>query len=141
MDEAAIREYIERYDIEVPESAVENELQYITLEMKHRMQYSALTGGGPRLGARAELEAQAEELRRAAYYEAKSELVIKDIIAKQGFTVTKAELEAEAEAMAARQGTTVEMIKSFFGEDLAMLERDVKITKAMNWIEEQIKSI
>lgn len=49
----------------------------------------------------------------------------------------RAELEAEAAAMAARQGCTVEMIRGFFGPDLAMLERDVKTKKAEDWIAAQ----
>ena len=62
------------------------------------------------------------------------DLVLKEIIARENFAVTREELEVEAEAMAQRQNTSVEMIKSFFGEELAMLETDVKQRKAMDWI-------
>lgn len=135
--EAAVRKYIEQCEIEVPDAMVENELQYITLEMKHRMQYDTLTSGQLHLNPGAELAEQEKELREAARYEAKSELVLKAVIAKQGFTVSPEELEAEAAAMAQRQNATVEQLKLFFGEELAMLERDVKERKAVDWIYQQ----
>ena len=129
-----LRKYILDYDIEVPEHLIENELNYIMLEMRHRMQYDTLTGGGLHLFPQAELDAQKEEFYQAAYYEAKYDLVMKAIITEQNFTVTREDLDAEAVAMAERQNTTVDMIKTFFGENLSMLERDVKERKALDWI-------
>lgn len=137
--DTALRKYVEEYPIEVPESLVENEYHYIMLEMRHRMQYDTLTGGRHHIFPQAELEAQREELLHAAYFEAKSPLVLRNVIAEQNFTVSKEELEAEAEAMAKRQNATIEMIKTFFGEDLAMLERDVKERKAIDWIYSQYR--
>lgn len=131
--DAVWRTFVSQYQIHVPEELVENELRYITLEMRHRMQYDALTGGGLHLHPCQELEEQEEELRQAALFEAKSDLVVRDIVARQGFSVTREELEREAEGIAQRQGTTVQMIKDFFGENLAMLERDVKEKKAVDW--------
>lgn len=133
IDEGVWRAFVDAYDIDVPESAIENELVYITLEMKHRMQYDRLSGGGMHLFPDSELESQQAELRAAAVFEAKEPRVLKAIIADRGFTTTPEELEAEAEAMAARQETTVESIKRFFGDDLKMLERDVLERKAMDW--------
>ena len=98
------------------------------------MQYDTLTGGGLHLFPQAELDALKEEFYQAAYYEAKYDLVMKAIITEQNFTVTREDLDAEAVAMAERQNTTVDMIKTFFGENLSMLERDVKERKALDWI-------
>ena len=52
---------------------------------------------------------------------------------KLDVTVSPEELLAEAEAMAERQGTTVEEIKRFFGQDLSLLERDVRENKIRTW--------
>lgn len=135
--EERIKAFVMAYDIEVPTAKVENELNYIKAQLRHGMQYEALSGGGLHPFPEMELAKQQEELVKLAVFEAKQELVIKDVIAKEGFSVTKEELEAEAEAMAVRQNCTVEMIRSFFGSDLAMLERDAKIRKAEDWICEQ----
>ncbi|MBQ2895107.1 MAG: hypothetical protein IJE26_00180 [Oscillospiraceae bacterium] len=136
--EEKLRAFVDGYTIEVPAAKVENELSYIMTQLRHGMQYEALSGGEFHLDPRGELEAQRPQLERLAYLEVKQELVLKDVAARQNFTVTRAELEAEAAAMAERQGCSVELIRSFFGEDLAMLERDVKRKKAEDWICEQI---
>ena len=132
-EDALWRRYVDAYDIDVPEEAIENELSYITLEMRHRMQYDRLTGGDLHLFPAQELAEQEEELRAAAVFEAKEPRVLKAIIADQGITATREELEAEAVAMADRQQTTVEAIRQVFGDDLAMLERDVLERKARQW--------
>lgn len=67
---------------------------------------------------------QAEALRRA-----KEMLVLREIMAAQTFPVTPEELEAEAAAIARRQNTTVAELKRFLGEDLAMLQSDLKSAK------------
>ena len=127
------RSFVEAYDIDVPEEAVENELAYIRLEMKHRMQYDRLSGGGMHLFPDDELEKQADELQAAALFEAKAPRVVKAIIAEQGFTVTPEELEAEARVVAERQNATMDMMKMFFGDDFSLLERDVLERKAIDW--------
>lgn len=133
------REFVDNYEIDVPESAIENELEYIKLDMKHRMQYDQMSGGGMHLFPQMELAEQEAELREAAVFEAKAPRVLKEIIAQQGITTTQDELEAEAQAMAEREGSTIEMVKRFFGDDFAMLERDVLERKAMDWACEQMK--
>ena len=133
------REFVADYEIDVPESAIENELEYIKLDMKHRMQYDQMSGGGMHLFPQMELAEQEAELREAAVFEAKAPRVLKEIIAQQGITTTQDELEAEAQAIAEREGSTIEMVKRFFGDDFAMLERDVLERKAMDWACEQMK--
>ncbi|MBQ3300841.1 MAG: hypothetical protein IJH04_01580 [Eggerthellaceae bacterium] len=133
------REFVANYEIDVPESAIENELEYIKLDMKHRMQYDQMSGGGMHLFPQMELAEQEAELREAAVFEAKAPRVLKEIIAQQGITTTQDELEAEAQAMAEREGSTIEMVKRFFGDDFAMLERDVLERKAIDWACEQMK--
>ena len=133
------REFVANYEIDVPESAIENEFEYIKLDMKHRMQYDQMSGGGMHLFPQMELAEQEAELREAAVFEAKAPRVLKEIIAQQGITATRNELEAEAQAIAEREGSTIEMVKRFFGEDYALLERDVLERKAMDWACEQMK--
>ena len=101
------------------------------------MRYDTLTGGPHHFNADGELEQMEDELRQAAYYEAKYGLVIRDIIARENFSVTRRELEEEAAAIAERQHSTIEMVYRFFGEDLAMLEKDLKRQKAEQWIFEK----
>ena len=59
--------------------------------------------------------------------------MLEKILREQPLPVTREDLEAEAEAIAQRQGTTVEALRRFFEEDLSMLQRDLKQRKAMAW--------
>ena len=127
--EAAWRQFVEEYNIEVPEESIENELRYIMTEMRHRLQYDTLINHVPHFQAQAELADQEDEYRALAFYEAKSDLVMKKLLTEWNPAVTRKELEEEAEAVAMRQNSTIDMVKSFFGEDLAMLERDIKERK------------
>jgi len=137
--EEKFRKFVDQYDIAVPQDRVEQELYLIRQDIMHRMRYEAMAGGRNYPFPAMELEKQKNELLQAAVFEVKSELVLKDLIAKHGFTATREELEAEAAAMAERQNTTIEIIKQFFGEDLKMLESDVLKNKAREWIYAQMK--
>ena len=133
VNEEAWREFVFAYDIEVPKEAIDDELSYIELQMRHNMQYDRMAGGDMHLFPGRELREQEAALYEAALFEAKEPRVLKAIIAEQNFEVTAEELEEEAAAMAERQNSTVEDLKRFFGDDLAMLKRDVLETKARNW--------
>ena len=129
--EKLFRDYVIHADVEVSRETVANELQYLILETKQRFQYDTLTGAMAHPDPQGELEELLPELQKEALFAAKADLVIKKVIAENHLTATPQELEAEAEAMAKRQNTTVEMIRRFFGSDLALLEKDVLEKKAM----------
>ncbi len=135
------RRYVAEYDIEVSEEAVAEEMAYIELELRHRMQYDRLTGGEPHLFPGKELEEQREAIRAAAQFEAKEPLVLKAIAAEQKLDASAEELLREAQAIAARQNSTVEELKRFFGDDLSLLKRDVIDRKAREWALGQMKTL
>ena len=131
------RAYVAAYDIEVPEERIEREYEMVRADMKHRMMYAQMSGGETHLFPDMELAEMEGDLREAALFEAKEPLVLRDLTKKLDVTVTPEELLAEAEAMAERQNTTIDQIKRFFGEDLALLERDVRENKIRTWACEQ----
>lgn len=135
--EQAFRNYVEAYDIDVPEEQIQNELHIIIQQEKHRMQYDTLTTGTLHLHRQKELEDQMEDMRQAARFEVKAALVVKKLLDQMDFSVSRDELEAEAAMIAKRQNASPEMVKRFFGEDLSGLERSVKEEKVKNWIYEQ----
>ncbi len=134
VEESVFRSCVEQYPEEVPPEKVEEELNLMILEMKHRMQYQNLASGSILMPTRQEMENQLADMKKEAYYAVKSELVLKRVMEQQSFTVTREELEQEAEAMAARQNTTVEMIRKFFGDDLDMLKQDLLVRKARAYV-------
>ena len=131
--DALWREYVGAYDIDVPAERIEEEYELIRADMKHRMMYAQMSGGETHLFPDMELAEMEGELREVALFEAKEPLVLRDLAKKLDVAVTAEELAAEAEAMAKRQSTTVDEIKRFFGEDLSLLERDVRENKIREW--------
>ncbi len=132
-----LKRFVLAYDIEVPAETVENELQAIKLDLRHRRHYEALSSGDflPYLSYLSDdLDKQEDELRELAFYEVKSELVIKEVIAELGFDASPEELEREAESIAKREQSTMELVRRFFGEDLAGLRDAVRRNKAIDWI-------
>lgn len=127
------RAYVLAYDVEVSQEDVEEELYRVRADMKHRMVYAQMSGGEPHPFPEMELAEQTDALMEAAVFEVKESLVLKDLAAKVDVTVTKEELLAEAEAIAAREGSTLDMLRRFFGEDFALLERDVRDRKIRDW--------
>ena len=127
------RAYVAAYDLEVPEERIEREYEMVRADMKHRMMYAQMSGGETHLFPDMELAEMEGDLREAALFEAKEPLVLRDLTKKLDVVVTPEELLAEAEAMAKRQSTTVDEIKRFFGEDLSLLERDVRENKIREW--------
>ncbi|MDO4545655.1 MAG: hypothetical protein Q4C25_05815 [Bacillota bacterium] len=138
--EAAIRRFVKNYEIEVPQPLVEEEYKFCVMNMKHQMRYAEMTGTAQMnpIEQMKAMKVMEEKLKEEAYYNVKEELVIKDVIHKQDFVVTREELEQHAREIAERQDSEMEMVKKFFGEDFKMLESDVKRQKAENWIYEQM---
>lgn len=134
--EAAMKKFVEQYDIKVPQELVDEEYRFCVMNMKHQMRYAEMAGEmqmNP-LEQRQTMADMEAELKEAARYNVKEELVIKDIMKKPDFAVTSEELEQYAVEMAQRQNSDMEMVKKFFGEDLALLESDVRRQKAEEWI-------
>ena len=132
-NEEAWRAYVLSYDIEVSQEDVEEELYLIRADMKHRMMYAQMAGGEAHPFPEMELAEQTDALMEAAVFEVKEPRVLKDLAARLDVSVTPAELEAEGEAIAQRQNSTLDEVKRFFGEDLALLERDVREHKIREW--------
>ena len=132
-NEEAWRRYVLGYDIKVPQEDVEEELYLIRADMKHRMMYEQMSGGVAHPFPEIELEEQADVLMEAAIFEVKEPLVLKDLAKKLDIQVTPEELLAEGQAIAERQGSTLDEVKRFFGQDLAFLERDVRENKIRAW--------
>ena len=131
--DAQWHQYVLGYDIDGPQDAVDREAEIIRLDLMHRMQYSRLSGGEAHLFPKFELESQQGDIIEAATFEAKEPIVLRDLVKRLGLTVSRGELEDEAIALAQREGTSLEDVKRFFGEDLSMLERDVLNRKAREW--------
>ncbi len=131
---------MEAYEIEVPDELVENEVAYFAAQAKHCLQYDALTGGESHPFAAFEVEEHMDEIREAAYFEAKSELILKAELQSNPPVVTAEELQAKAESICERENTTMDFVRRFFGDDLKGLEGDLQRTKIMERLGSEYKT-
>lgn len=138
--EQAFRKYIKEYDIEVPEERVQNMYEYFLLQAKHNLQYDTLINGAVHLNKAQELAEMEVEMREAAFFEAKSDLVMKELMKQLEPEVTEEELQAKAEEKCRKDGTTMEMLKMFFGPSLSGLKRDLQEEKVKDYIYEQMNN-
>lgn len=136
--EQAYRRYIKEYDIEVPEERVQNMFDYFLLQAKHNLQYDTLINGAVHLNKAQELADMEDEMREAAWFEAKSDLVMKELMKQLDPEVTDEELQAKAEEKCRKDGTTMDMLKMFFGPSLSGLKRDLQEEKVKDYIYEQM---
>ncbi|MBQ1549150.1 MAG: hypothetical protein IIZ65_01855 [Clostridia bacterium] len=135
--EQAFAKFVRLYDIEVPEEQVQNLYEYFLLQAKHNMQYDTLINGTVHLHKAQELAEIDPEIREAAYKEAKADLVMKELIKKLDPQVTEEDLQAKADEIARKDGTPMELVKRFFGQDLAGLTRSVQEDKVKEYILEK----
>lgn len=138
--EQAFRKYIKEYDIEVPEERVQNMYEYFLLQAKHNLQYDTLINGAVHLNKAQELAEMEDEMREAAFFEAKSDLVMKELMKQLEPEVTEEELQAKAEEKCRKDGTTMDMLKMFFGPSLSGLKRDLQEEKVKDYIFEQMNN-
>ncbi|MBQ1596371.1 MAG: hypothetical protein II572_02725 [Clostridia bacterium] len=138
--EQAYNKFIREYDIEVPEERVQNMYEYFLLQAKHNLQYDTLINGAVHLNKAQELAEMEDEMREAAFFEAKSDLVMKELMKQLEPEVTEEELQAKAEEKCRKDGTTMEMLKMFFGPSLSGLKRDLQEEKVKDYIFEQMNN-
>lgn len=131
LEEAVLDALTDALEVPVPQKAVDNALSAIVMELYQQQRYEALQTGQYNMFLAQQIEEQKELLRERAYRQVKLDRILEQIIREEELDVTREELEAEAEAMAGRQNTTVAQIKGFFGEDLFMLRGDLLVRKAI----------
>ena len=136
--EQAFNKFVKMYDVEVPEEQVENLYDFFVTQTLHNMQYDTLTNGTVHLNKREELAGMEEELRQRAYEEAKSDLVMKELIKKLDPEVTEEDLQKKAEEIARKDNTSMDLVHMFFGKDLAGLKRGVQEDKVNEYILQQV---
>lgn len=134
--ESIINRYIKEYDIEVPKEKVENELQFMVSDLRHRMHYSTMTGGEFILNPAAKINDSMDELEGLAFMEVKTELVLKKLIKELNISVSVTELNEEANRISKQENSDIEMLKRFFGDGFELLKADIQRKKVLDWIVE-----
>lgn len=115
---------------DMPEEAIESEYQAMVLGRAQELKYQFMAGGG--MDGYREFCASSEhkDIREQVIREYKREQIIKSVIEQENIEASMEELETEAARMAERNGYSMDMVRMFFGNDLALLRSDVLKRKA-----------
>lgn len=125
---------VQSSDIKVPDEKLEETVSYLVGAHYQRMKYDSMFAGKMFMPSSDELEEQAQLIRKQAYLDLKTELVLQQIAEAEGLVVTSAELEEEAAGIAERQGLTLAMVKDFLGDDHLPLQQDLLLRKAADFV-------
>ncbi|GHU66027.1 hypothetical protein AGMMS49983_14840 [Clostridia bacterium] len=136
MQDTVLAALVDASDIEVPKEQVEEEVDLWVSALQQRMILDMDPGEYIDM-MNNEFPARIEEYRKDVVRNLKTDLFLKQLIEKENFEVTAEELEAEARAIAGRQNTSIEMVKSFLGEDLRSVKYDLQVKKAIEFIHRQ----
>ena len=135
MKDSVLAKVYEANEIDIPEVLVEDEISSMMQEFDQQLRSQGL-----------DLEKYFEylqkdpaefrtELRDDAFRKVKTRMIVSAIAQVEGITVTPEELEADIEMMAAQYKMEPAKIKEMLGaENLAFLEKDIKMRKAMDFV-------
>lgn len=129
-EDEALETLAREYNIAAPQSMVEEEASMLEQELLCRLRYESLAG---RVPPPEEVQAYKEGIPEEAARRVRARLVVEKIIRDRNITVTSEELTSEAQAAAHRQGMTLEQVKDFMGENLALLRREIMERKAIKF--------
>lgn len=132
--DAIFDKILEVYDIQVPQSLVDDEVTRMLLELNYRMKYESMASGNFPGFTQEELADQVEQIKVDAFKQVKTRLVLKEIIKAENFEVSREELEEEAKAISLRQNVPIEMVRDFLGDDLETLKNDLLVRKAIEFV-------
>lgn len=133
-EEAVLDALTDLYDINVPQSRVDNEVKAMTLELYQKLHYEALCSGIYNYHIQQDIQEQMDTIKTEAYRQVKLEIILQHIIKDEQLDISEEELAEEAAAIARRQNTSLDMMKDFLGSDFGMLKSDLLIRKAINLI-------
>jgi trigger factor len=135
MKDSVLAKVYEANEIDIPEVLVEDEITSMMQEFDQQLRSQGL-----------DLEKYFEylqkdpaefrtELRDDAFRKVKTRMIVSAIAKAEGITVTPEELEADIDMMAAQYKIEPAKIKEMLGaENLAFLEKDIKMRKAMDFV-------
>lgn len=138
MKDSVLAKIYEANEIDIPEVLVEDEITSMMQEFDQQLRSQGL-----------DLEKYFEylqkdpaefrtELRDDAFRKVKTRMIVSAIAQAEGITVAPEELDAEVDMMAAQYKIEPAKIKEMLGaENLAFLEKDIKMRKAMDFVFEK----
>lgn len=131
-----LHELANQYGIKISPKDLEQETSLLLQQRLHQLKYQGLETGDFKDLIFADREQLITDLMPEAHRNLMLEAVLKAVIKDQQLEATAEELEQEAQRLADQESTTLDFVRSFFGDDYALLKRDVLERKALAIIAE-----
>lgn len=133
MKDAVLQKVYEANDIHVPQVMVEDEITSMMQEFDQQLRSQGLDLEKYFQYLQKDPGSFREELRDEAFRKVKTRMLVAAVAKAEGIAVTGEELDAEIQGMAAQYRIEADKIKEMLGaENLAFLEKDIKMRKAMD---------
>ena len=126
-----LEELMKRVDFDLPEFMYENEVRQLVSGLFQQMRYDAMAQGKILDTVGPQAEEYIRQAQEAAVWEIKRDILIDALLKAVPVEVTGKDLQAEGEAIAQRQNTTLDEVRNLFGKDLAQRpagEEGIEIT-------------
>lgn len=135
MKDSVLAKVYEANDIDIPEVLVQDEITSMMQEFDQQLRSQGLDLEKYFEYLQKDATEFRTELRDDAFRKVKTRMIVSAIAKAEGITVTPEELEADIEMMAAQYKIEPAKIKEMLGaENLAFLEKDIKMRKAMDFV-------
>lgn len=135
MKNAAIEKVYNSNDIDVPDAMVEDELDVMVNEFDQQLRYQGMSLDKYFEYTKKDSAEFKNELREDAVRKVKTRMIVSKIAEQENLEATEAEIESELEIIAASYKMEAAKVKEILGgERTSMIEKDLKIKKAADWI-------
>ena len=134
MKNAAIEKVYNSNEIEVPDVMIEDETDNMLSEFENQLKYQGLSLDAYLEYMKKDVGDMKNELRNEALKKVKTKMILSQIAEQEKIDVTEEETEKEIAAIAGHYKMEPDKVKEIMGSRAALIENDIKISKAAEFI-------
>lgn len=139
--ETLIEKASDNAQVDVPDAMVETELDQMVNEFEQRLQMQGMTMEMYSQFSGQDKEALKEQMKEDASKRVKTNLVLEAISEKEELEPTEDDINEELEQMSSMYSVDVEQLKQMLGGNTDMVKQDLKLKKALEFLEDNSKVV
>jgi len=139
--EALITQASDNAEMDVPKAMVDTELEQMVREFEQRLQMQGMTMEMYQQFSGQDEDALKEQMREDAEKRVRTSLTLEAVFNAENLEVTDEDINEEMEKMASMYGVEAEQIKQMLGGNTDTIESDLKMRKAIEFLDEQSKVV
>jgi len=121
-------------EVDVPDVMIDDETENMLGEFENRLRYQGVTLEQYLEYINKDVADLKNELRVEALKKVKTRMLLTKIAEQEKFEVTEEEMEKEITTIAGQYGMETDKVKEIMGDRTAMVEKDIKVIKAVDFI-------